>query len=407
MPEQSRLPPTREIGAALRKTTERLARELATPTEEAPTWTDFEWRAAMAAAVMHGVSALLANRLRWRGPAFWEAFLAEQKTQGLLRQQRVEALLARTHTAAEQAGLGLLALKGSALLGLKLYEAGERPMSDIDLLVREEDFEAAAGLLESLDYERDLMSWKHLNLVPRGMPDMPHLGEHVENPIKFDLHTRVLERLPVHEVVITAQTFPPQLRAGLNAYPSKVALMRHLLLHTAGNLCVKSVRLIQLQDIARLARVMSSTEWESLIASTPEMGWALPPLDLANRYFEGSIPDFVIAGLQAACPLWLRRSLQRQSLADVSLSKMNIPAFPGLEWSRSPAEALELALKRVFPNRETRAVAQSFSTLPPARLISDWNGRSQLWKILSWVFVRPPRVSTLYSVRLALDYQAQ
>ena len=401
------MPPTREIGAALRKTTERLASELATPSTEAPVWSEFEWRAAMAAAVMHGVSALLAGRLRWRGPTFWETFLAEQKRQGLLRQQRIEALLARMQAAAEQAGLALLTLKGSALLKLQLYEAGERPMSDIDLLVRSEDFEAAAALLVSLDYERDLVSWKHLNLVPRQMLAAPHFGEHEDNPIKLDLHSRLFERLSVHEAEITAQTWPSQMHAGLNTYPSNVALMRHLLLHTAGNLREKAVRLIQLQDIARMAQRLSAEEWASLLATTPDRWWALPPLSLVNRYFAGSIPAFVIADLQAACPVWLRLSLRGQRLADVSLSKIGIPAFPGLEWSRSPAEALRMALSRIFPNRESRAMTASFVRTQASASISTWVGRSHLWKIVTWLLVGQPRVATLYSVRRAMEYQTQ
>ncbi len=404
MSEQTDLPPPREIGAALQKTTERLAREVATPTNEAPAWTDFEWRAAMAVTVMHGMTVLLANRLHWHGPTFWEDFMVEQRTQGVLRQQRIEVLLARLQTAAEQAGLGLLTLKGSALLGLRLYEAGERPMSDIDLLVREEDAEAAAELLESLDYERDLTSWKHLNLVPRTMLARPHFGEHEDNPIKVDLHTRVLERLPVREVVITSQTLPPQMHAGLNAYPSNIALMRHLLLHTAGNLREKAVRLIQLHDIARLAPGLSTSDWQSMLSTTAEMWWALPPLSLVERYFPGSIPDFVIADLRARCPAWLRLSLRGQKLADVSLSRLGIPAFPGVEWSQSLAEAFEMAFKRIFPDRDMRAMTAAFVRLQPSAASTPWTGSSQLWKIATWLLARAPRVATLYSVRLAMDY---
>ena len=406
MTEQTRLPPTREIGAALRKTTERLARELATPTDEAPVWSDFEWRAAMAASVMHGVSALLANRLRWRGPVFWEAFLAEQKEQGLLRQQRIEALLARMHAAAEQAGLGLLALKGSALLTMALYEPGERPMSDIDLLVREEDFDAAAQLLESLDYERELMNWKHLNLVPRDMLAAPHLGEHVDNPIKFDLHTRVVERMPVNEVEITAHTLPAQMRCGLNSYPSQIALMRHLLMHTAGNLREKAIRLIQMQDIARLAQRLSPAEWQTLLSNAADMWWALPPLSMVERYLPGTIPPLALDRLRTACQPWLRLSLHQQCVADVSLSRIELPALPGLEWSRSPADPLMMGFKRIFPDRVPPMPKRATEGAWPAASDSDWTVRSRLWKIVRWMAARPARVPTLNAVLLAVAYPA-
>jgi hypothetical protein len=229
----------------------------------------------------------------------------------------------------------------------------------------------------------------------------------VDNPIRIDLHTRVRERLPVHEVEITAQTLPPQMHAGLNAYPCQVALMRHLLLHTAGNLREKAVRLIQLQDIVRLAQHLGQTEWQSLLSTTANRWWALPPLSLADRYFPGCIPAFVIADLQVTCPAWLRVSLRRQRLADVSLSRVDIPAFPGLEWSQSPAEAFKMAFKRVFPDREKRAMTEAFIRMQPSASSTRWTGSSQLWKIVTWVLVRAPRVATLYSVRLAMDYQAR
>lgn len=48
-----------QVAAALRKTTESLVRELVDPTNQAPSWTDFEWRIARAVAGMQGVSSLL------------------------------------------------------------------------------------------------------------------------------------------------------------------------------------------------------------------------------------------------------------------------------------------------------------------------------------------------------------
>ena len=40
------LPPLAKIAATLHETTEVLARELTSPTEEPPPWSDFEWRIA-------------------------------------------------------------------------------------------------------------------------------------------------------------------------------------------------------------------------------------------------------------------------------------------------------------------------------------------------------------------------
>ena len=129
------LPPLGVLQSALRKTTETLIREVAFPSGDAPRWNDFEWRIAEAAAVMQGISALLSNRSRWRGPQRWEAFLAGQTEHTLLRRQKIAKLLEHMHIEATLARLPAVALKGAELYGMGAYPRGDRPMSDVDLLV--------------------------------------------------------------------------------------------------------------------------------------------------------------------------------------------------------------------------------------------------------------------------------
>lgn len=54
--------------------------------------------------------------------------------------------------AALAAGAEVVPLKGAALLELGLYAPGERPMTDVDLLVRPEDLEVLEKVLASLGY---------------------------------------------------------------------------------------------------------------------------------------------------------------------------------------------------------------------------------------------------------------
>lgn len=402
------MPPVPVIGAALRKTTQRMALEVAMPGAQAPDWSAFEWRVAMAAAVMHGVSALLANRLRWRGPPVWEAFLAEQRHQGLLRQRRIVDLLAQIDQAATQADIACVGLKGSALLGLGIFGAGERPMADIDLLVRGEDLEAAARMLRPLGYLEGVATPRHRTFLPASMPQAVEFGEHADNPIKIELHARIVEHLPVRDTEMTSQVLTRQARAGLNPYPSELALFRHLLLHTAGNLQSHSVRLIQLHDIALLAAHLGCDDWHRLLADGDEgrsLWWALPPLALVDRCFPNVLAHDVLQRLEAGCPLLLRRSSRRHRLADVSLSKIRIPAFPGIEWSRSPAEALTFMARRMFPDREARSLLRRVSAAQPSLSATDWTGKSHLEKVLRWVLSQPPRAPTIYTVRRALAYE--
>jgi len=407
--DEGRLPPAPLLQAALRSTTNRLAVELATPGHGAPDWSDFEWRAAMAVAVMHGVSALLAGRLRWQGPPAWQAFLDEQAGQGRLREQRVRGLLARLDAGAREAGLALLAMKGSALLALGLYAPGERPMSDVDLLAHPADAAAADRLILGSGYRLDLVKRRHRAYEPLDQPADRAFGEHETNPIKIELHDAVREPLPLREVDITASLLPPAARPGLHPYPSPAALMRHLLLHAAGNVCNRCVRLIQLHDIARLAIGLDVTQWDEALAPASDgrpAWWAVPPLRLVQTLFPGCLPEaatVALARATAACPPWLRHA--DFDLVETSLSWLAIPMLPGIVWSRRPAEAIGLAWQRLRPGHDGRVITTEWLSRQHCMADSAWSYRPRWLKALSFLLGSPPRVQTLYSLHQALDYR--
>jgi len=401
------LPKGPVLQAALRLTTDRLAAELASPADRAPEWNDFEWRTAMAVAVMHGVSGLLVGKLRWQGPPDWQCFLAEQSEQGRRREQRIRTLLGELDRHARAAGLPMLAMKGSAMLGLNLYAPGERPMSDVDLLVRPGDADAADRLILATGYERGVSQPRHIAYEPQGQSAQRAFGEHAGNPVKIELHQAVYESLPQHGIDITAQLLRADAAPGLTTYPSLAALMRHLLLHTAGNLCNCCVRLIQLHDIAVLATRLDAADWDEVLAPASDgraAWWAVPPLRLAQRLFPGSVSQ--TAALEraiAACPPGLRG--KTHSLVDVSLSRLTIPMLPGLEWSRDVSEAWALARRRLHPGREALVINEQIVRSQHPLAGAAWSHRSRWLKALTFLLGAPPRVQTLYSLHRALAYR--
>ena len=292
--------PLKEVAVALRLTTETLARELAQPGPVAPDWSPFQSRRiAVAVAAMHGVSPLLADALRWRGPDFWNDFLSRQRQHTEARQARIERLLAGIDAGARQAGIALVALKGAALHRLSCYRAGDRPMSDIDLL------------------------------------------------------ERIAERLPRNSIDITPDVWPGAVTPGINPYASVDALFAHLLLHAAGNMTVGSLRMLQVHDLALLSSRMARADWDRLVARrVGGVGpwWALPPLALVSRYYSVVPPD-VIGALRSHCHWLLRRNARRQTLSDVSSSSLWVRAFPGLAWARGIPGRLACMMRRVWPDR--------------------------------------------------------
>jgi putative nucleotidyltransferase-like protein len=400
-------PPLITVSAALLEITETLARELGAPTNRSPAWDHFEWRIARAVAAMQGVSSLLSGHLRWNGPESWRRFLQEQRDHIAGRHRKITRLLNRIDSGARREGVPLVALKGAELHRRGIYEVGERPMADVDLLVSNANLSATIRVLKGCGYELTFTTWRHhlFESSLKGLPSVVDLGEHVDNPIKIELHTSIRERLPVSETDITRLVFASAAHAGLNGYPSMIALMIHLLLHAAGNMRAHALRLIQLHDIARLATRLGPSDWAELMRARLEergLWWAVAPLMLTERYYPATVPPYVIACLSEECPWLLRRTSRRQCIGEVSWSNLQVYAFPGIEWSRTPLEALRFIISRIWPSREARSELQRFAARHPGAAGVPWYGISQGGRILRWAFSKPPRVQALLPVRAAL-----
>jgi hypothetical protein len=391
---------------SLQSVTEVLARELARPTALAPEWSGFEWALARAVAAIHGVSPLLADRLRWRGPAGWSDFLAQQKIHTATRFERIRSLLQQIDDDARRAGVTFTPLKGAALHLSGVYAPGERPMADLDLLVPETQCAEAARLFTRLGYRETLRTWKHQAFECPGDHSPAALGEHTDNALKIELHSYIRECLPLRAVDISAIVFPARPDTGLNAYPSHAALLLHLLLHAAGSLTFRGLRLLQLHDIARLACRMTDEDWNEVLRDVPGSGaqglwWAYPVLTLAARYYD-CVPAEVLAQAARDCPWLLRRAYRDRTVGQASLSNLWVSAFPGIAWARPPLATLRYVATRVLPSRETRAQRRTVAVAQPRVSGGAWAQLSQGRRMVRWMLAPQARHETLEPVRAAL-----
>ncbi|HLZ97906.1 MAG TPA: nucleotidyltransferase family protein [Steroidobacteraceae bacterium] len=402
---RSAVPAATTLPGTLRKITETLARELASPTLRPPSWSDFEWNIARAVAAMHGVSPLLSKTLRWRGPAAWMVFLEEQQTHTAARHRRITELLTDIDERGRTEGVAAVALKGAALHAIGLYAIGERPMADIDLLVKPADAERTARLVESLGFYEARANWRERLFIPVAAHAAGALGEHSSNNIKIEIHTRICERLPWRITDITDGVFPPQARPGVNAYPSTASLMSHLLLHAAGAMAFQGLRLLHLHDLAQLSSRMTQADWDQVLAQRGRGGrlwWAFPPLNLAARYFSSRIPSRILAVLAEDCPFVLDMASRRRTLYDVSYSYPRVDAFPGIEWAQSLREALEYAASRVRPSAKHLEEREHSAKSDDWAAQSQWAHLSQGRRIIRWVTSRQTRPVTMHAVNAAL-----
>lgn len=398
------LPALDIIAAGLRRTTEAIATELAQPGSPTPDWNSTEWRLAKAVAAAHGVSPLLFRASDWKNSE-WRAFLETQREHVEDRHRRIAACLKDIDTRAQSAGVPVMPLKGSALHALGIYVPGDRRMADIDLLVQEDDVQQTSALLCELGYVESFATWKHRVFKPATGKPFETLGEHRDTPINIELHTRIHERLPLTTVDITERIFPREPKPGLSPYPSIGALMSHLILHTAGNIADGGLRLIQLHDIARLIPHMTEADWSALWDGRAADGpwWALPPLRLVERYYKGTVPESLLARVERECPPLLRAKSSRQTLTQVSCSRLWVRALPGIEWSRSIGDALRVVRNRITPHqeetRQTRAaIAQTQLWVAGQGWVTSSQRCRRMLKILTR---RAPRLDIMYVVRAA------
>jgi len=399
------VPQPAELHPTLCEVTERLARELADPTDSAPDWSEFEWTMARAVAAMHGISPLLSRSLRWQGPIGWTRFLDEQRTHTAARHARVQAVLASIGHEAREAGVALTPLKGAALHELGLYAAGDRPMADIDLLVRPADAQRTVALLVLSGFRQSSQTWKERIFTAIDEHAPAEFGEHSNNSVKIELHERICEKLPWRMTDASEFMFPVEPRPGLNAYPSNGSLMRHLLLHAAGSMAFQGLRILQLHDIALLATRMSESDWSEIVSPSSRgvrLWWAFPPLELVSRYYGSKVPARVLAALRDDCSFFLRALAIRKSLIDVSYSCLWVKAFPGIEWSQTLPELLAFAASRVRPEAQQLAQRERLAKTEVWAKQGQWSSMSQGRRILRWVTSRQTRPVTMHVVRAAL-----
>jgi hypothetical protein len=386
------IPGRAELAAGLRQITESLAAEIETPTAVAPPWSEFQWGIARAVVAIHGIAGLLSRGLRWAEPG-WRHFLQSEVSETREQFRHIAAALEELHALSQNSGIPVVALKGLALHALGIYEPGERPMADIDLLVRSADVGGMEGLLARAGFVPRGVTWKHR--------EFERVRDH--SRVKIDLHTRLAERIASREIRLADDAFAAV--PGVQGYASRLQLLRHLLLHAAGNMSTRSARAIQLHDIARVSAQLEPAEWSRFRSDPWEQRWCFyPPLLLVDRYFPGVVDHGALAALAATCPPMLARVVKRQTLTDVSMSDPRQMALPELAWCASIGTLLRYAQLRLLPGRERTEGLRRLADTQGFGRGQRWFTMSQPARIATWLFRKPIRPATLHAVRRGLAH---
>lgn len=260
----SRLEPDAEAGAVIR--------ELAVPGRD--------WDALLRSAVRHGVAPLahhgltrvLGDELAARVPDAPRDRLTDLARRSAARNERFAHVLAEAAVVLGDAGIRPLALKDLGPAYEVFRPLGTRPLGDLDLLVRREEFDAAEAALATLGYAPVMDPHAHFTRE-HGW------GHHVRraaDDVWIDLQWNVLQRewgepgrdrrafdpgvLYEHA---TTLTLPVDGAPALLA-PSREALLFSLCVHLEGHAYGE---LVLFCDIAECVRAWGATlDWDALVA---------------------------------------------------------------------------------------------------------------------------------------------
>lgn len=394
------MPDRNLIAESLEKVTEELALQIGGAGGVTPDWSEFDWKIAQAAVALHGIGPTLSLSLRWHSPAFWTKFLAEQNDHNRVRYRRIQAVTEILLNEFKEAGMRALMLKGAALYRAGCYASGERPMADLDVLVSPEHRKDCAAILARIGYRLDLSIERHDVYVNVKSELIHSLGEHADNPIKIEVHSSISEKLLSQSWDITDVIFSGADPNAAENYPESWALMAHLLLHAAGGMKTKSLRILHLCDIARLARLLTVDDWERVVsirAGGRLPWWAFPPLLLTSRYFPLAIPPRILAGFESACPAFLRWVARRSRIADVSFSRLTLPIYAGVEWASSASDLSRYLLRRVIPDKEMRRLRR-YEASSPVWGNNDWLRLPRWRRAIRLLTSPPPRKGSMIAV---------
>ncbi len=327
----------------------------------APDWDRASWLAAAWLAYHQKAMTWLAAAVRDAGidlPEEPAGALFRLEAQSRRRTQKMLSTAAEIADAMREQDIPVLPLKG-AVLALRHYAAPtDRPLMDLDLLVRPQDYAAAKSVMYAQGFEMYNESAKDIALYRGRRTDNVWSPDHWE---LVDLHQLVDQRLDnglTYDLsgVLWEGAEEHALDGGRFLLPGTAALLTHLCAHAGADWLVRRGSIMQIFDVSRAAAFMQPGDWEQLISGlgAGKARLVYPVLSIAARLASAPVPPEVLDELRRACPAALLDWTGRQDWAALSpfsgqprRSKREITRL--LAGSRR--EAIGMSLRFFFPRR--------------------------------------------------------
>jgi hypothetical protein len=289
------------------------------------------------------------------------ALLLLHLAHGRARAQRRAELLGDVIHRMHTAGVVPVIVKGMHTASALFPEPGTRPMSDLDLVLRPEDFPRAEQSLSAAGYQHlsagRVESPLHADWLPPGSTlDIPSLElDHVRSPLLVNLRGGFLFPVLGRRVLRLGEPGAGDLRAWHQPAAQVLEgawMLTYLAVHAS--LMRSSLTLIRLTELVLAARAME--DWDRLTTLLRETGAgpnAYPAIRLAERLAPGSFPAPVLRELERHALRRHRRLYDQASPADAQPSgERELVDF--LYWVAGPRDLARLLLHLAVPDRPLR-----------------------------------------------------
>lgn len=255
-----------------------------------------------------GVAALSGGALR-------SAALEDAIHRTIERGRRLAADRNAIRGALDAAGLEFIPIKG-AWIADRAYPLPEaRPMADTDLFVGPDGAAPTASALAALGFLPAETTWKH-RVLRRAGDREPVAGviEHPDSPRPVELHAELRESFRgIDGRPAVRRRDIGRLDAGAGALDDATQAA-FVVMHASVGALGRSLRLVSLVDVARLAVVLPRDTWPAVLGLLPGPAGArflFPALELARRDLGAPLPAPCLSALreQVRAPLaeWVAR----------------------------------------------------------------------------------------------------
>ncbi len=342
-------------------------------TPELRDWSATDWKLARVVANLQGILAHLHTCCAQHpfGPPGWQSFLSEQAR---LNRQRIDKLLGLYAALARELnarGVAAIPLKGCDLLTRVYDEPALRPTSDIDILVRPDQFKQAVAAVLAAGFEAAGGIKRHAVFALQPERVVSRIGEHPDNPIRVELHPAVDGMLSRTPYDITGALWASAGEHAFDGYrdqrPDLARLALHVLIHAACDMQPRGFRFSRVIDMRMLFARFTPGDWHALQAAIEDHKghwWAYPPCALLARYYPNALPPEFLAALRRRCPRSLRALLRDADATYFSHCNLRMASLGEIAaWARTPWRAVDHAISLALPSKEER-VAWTLSSQP-------------------------------------------